>query len=241
MTQQQQKTTKMDALSDAPHGMHRYTPGDEDKQKRDSDSTSDDDGGGGGDLNVVEISDNKGKDDDHKVAEMNDVHIFTTTEHTRHIAEPAAPFPAAQVSVVAEKKNKKSSLVPKSSSKQLKKTASMMQTWNKKQKELHNDQETHNDEKLKADQLPMGLDDALTNPNLIPVIGNWRDRAVENSKEENEKIYDSLGNQKQMASVDLNALSSGLPDGWLAMWNESTQCVYYANMIEKISQWERPC
>lgn len=93
-----------------------------------------------------------------------------------------------------------------------------------------------------ADQHRSGA--AATNPNFITISDAWRDRVKARAA---SRAQAAAAASKTAAAErdreetlffkskpDLEVLSVGLPEGWVAMWDPITTGVYYGNLHTKV-------
>ncbi|XP_066375710.1 uncharacterized protein [Miscanthus floridulus] len=139
-----------------------------------------------------------------------------------------------------------------------KKVSSLVDKWKAAKEELRDEEEEEPESALEAlerkrqkeieewrkQQIASG--EAQENANFVPVRGDWHDRVKRRRAEAKKESKDDIvaaslsSSEQHKGPPDLAELSKGLPTGWQAYLDESTNQVYYGNNLTSETSWERP-
>ncbi|KAJ8534408.1 hypothetical protein K7X08_016136 [Anisodus acutangulus] len=131
-----------------------------------------------------------------------------------------------------------------------KKVSSLVDKWKAAKEELHAEEEEEREsalerlekkrqreiEEWRAQQIASG--EAKDNANFQPLGGDWRER-VKRKRAENMREAEKQPSEEN-EQPDLDVVSSGLPSGWQAYWDDSSKQVYYGNAMTSETSWNRP-
>ncbi|KAJ1259061.1 hypothetical protein BS78_10G124400 [Paspalum vaginatum] len=207
-------------------------------------------------------SDPKGPDKviskDASIAPLSQTVVATLAAGTTSVLGSATQPSSSSTNQTKVSRSKKRAVAVTSSLRSNKKVSSLVDKWKAAKEELRDEEEDEPESALEAlerkrrkeieewrkQQIASG--EAQENANFVPVRGDWRDRVkrrrAEAKKEsKDESVAAPLSSAEQdKGTPDLAKLSKGLPSGWLAYLDESTNQVYYGNSLTSETSWKRP-